>query len=738
MPLPERPDTPEYLDELPAEGQPDAQHLIQVLLDRIWIVALCVVVASLAAAIYVRRAPRIYQATATVQVEQQEQKVMKIEAVMQEDLRSEQVLNTIVQKLRSRPLLAQVLESNRLDQNPAFVGKFEGPPPEKDALKEALVGRLEGMVKTSLRRNTRLVDVTVSGTDPQVAAQIANSIVGEFSSQDWEQRSSSTRGASSFLQDEADRLKKKLEESEQELQKYREEVGSVSIQQGESSLAPKLQLYNNNLTQARAEMLRLKAVFEQINTLTNRIDDLLALPQIATEPALAESRRAFAQTSANFATTQMRYKEKHPKYQQAAQQLEEARRTLNRDALRLPDTYRMAYEAAQSTAKNAEAALKDAEQEALRLSAQAIRFNLLSRAVESDRALFASILNRLAETSLSTDLRSEKIRVMQPAIVPRSPASPKVMLILVAGVMAGLMGGLVIVFGLHSMDRSIQSVDQAEQALGLPVLNVVPRLKGIRADGPRLVTSEDANPTGAEAFRTLRTALSMLGRAEDRRSFVFTSTVPQEGKTFTSINYAASLAQQGLKTLIVDADLRRPSVEEYLTGDDGHHPGLTDYLTGQKTLDQLALPLEGHPNFFWMPAGKQAPNPAELLAQTALKGFLAEALQRFDRVVVDSAPVTAVSDTLTFAGSCHSTVLVIRSHMTPRKPIQRTLQMLKKAGANVCGLVLNLEPRHWAASYYYRDSYYYQSGYGYYGKDKRRKKKSRRPRPAGPAPESAA
>lgn len=736
MPAPDRPDYPDYTEESSQDGQADVQHLFQVLLDRLWIVALCVVIASLAAAIYVRRAPRIYQSTATVQVEQQENKVMaKIETVVQEDLRTDAAMNTIVQKLRSRPLLAQVLETNRLDQDPEFIGKYEGAPPDK----EALISRLENMVKTSLRRNTRLVDVSVSGTNPKLAAVIANSIVNEFSSQDYDLKSSSTRGASSFLKDEAARLKAQLELSEQALQKYREEVGSVSVQQGQDSVTPKLQLYNNNLTQSRAETQRLKAVYEQIVGLTNRLDDLLALPQIATEPALADSRRGFAQATANFSAIQMRYKEKHPKYQQAAQQLEESRRALTRDALRLPDTYRMAYEASVSTTKNAEQALKDAEQEALRLSSQAIRFNLLSREVESDRALFASVLNRLAETSITTDLRSEKIRIVQPATEPRAPSSPKVMLIIVAGVMAGLMGGLVIVFGLHSLDGSLQSVDQAEQYLGLPVLNVIPRLKGIKTDGPRLVTEEGANHAGAEAFRTLRTALSMLGRAEDRRTFLFTSTTPQEGKTFCSINYAASLAQQGLKTLVLDADLRRPSVEEYLTGDDGHHPGVTDVLTGQKKFDEVIQTLDGHPNFYWMAAGKMAPNPAELLAKDGLGPFIQEALKRFDRVIVDSAPVTAVSDTLMIAPNCQTTVLVIRSHFTPRKPILRTLQTLKKAGASIGGLVLNLEPRHWAGKYYYRNSYYYHSGYSYYGKDgKKRKSRRKSTRPPQAASDATA
>lgn len=724
MPSPERPDPPEYLEESSADQQADFHNLIQVLLDRIWLIAICVVVAGLAAAAYVRRAPRIYSATATVQVESQEQKVIKVEQVMQEDLRSLEVLNTMVQKLRSRPLLAAVLETNRLYENPLFLGEAQDPPPSRDAL----ISKLEGMVTTTLRRNTRLVDVMVSSTSPQLTALIANSIVDQFSSQDFEMRSMSTKGASSFLKDEADRLKAKLEKSEQELQKYREEVGSVSVQQGQDSVAPKLQQYNNNLTQARAEALRLKAMLEQILSLTNRIDDLLSLPQIATEPALATSRQSFAAAKANFAAVQMRYKGKHPKYQQAAQQLEEARRALESDAMRLPDTYRMAYEAAVSTSKNTEQALQQAEAEALRLSSQAIRFNLLSREVESDRALFASVLNRLAETSISTEMRAEKIRVVQPAIVPRSPSSPKVNLILMAGAMAGLMAGLGLVFGLHALDRSIQSVEQAERYLGLPVLNIIPRIKEVAKGGSVLVIGkEGTKSSGAEAFRTLRAALGMLGRTEERRTFLFTSATPKEGKTFTSINYAASLAQQGLKTLLIDADLRRPSVQSDLMGnDDEEMLGVTDYLTGQKKLEELVREVPNQPNMMWLPAGTNAPNPAELLAHTGLKGLLDDALKTFDRVVVDSAPVTAVSDTLTIARNIQTTVLVIRSHRTPRKPVLRTVQQLRQAGANLGGLVLNLEPQHWGPGYYYSDSYYYYSGYTYYSKDGQKKRKRKR------------
>ena len=716
MPTPAYPDSSERPKAAGGESAGGASHLLAAVLDRLWIVALTVVVASLVAAVYVRCAPRIYLATATVQVEAEPQRVIRIQEVMAEELRSEVSVNTMVQKLRSRPLLARVMAAHRLEQHPVFRDPATGLPLDKDAL----VRRLEGMVQTALRRMTRLVDITVSSPDPELSALIANSIAAGFSSEDSQLQSAITRGASSFLQQEADRLKAKLQQSEEALQKFREEAGSIGIQRSQDYLLPKLQDAQVRLGQTRAEVARLKARYEQLCAATNKLDDLLRLPQIATEPALTQPRTRAAEAAADFATVQLRYQPKHPKYQQATQKLAEAQQSLAREAFQLPASYRLAYEASLVTLTNLESEVKQNEAGAVRLSAQAIRFNMLSREVEADRALFTAVLHRLSETSLTTELHTEKLRFIQPAVVPRQPASPKVALILLAGVLAGLLSGLAIVFALHSLDGSIQSADQAEQWLGLPVLNVIPRLKGLPTARPQLVTEGEAHPAGAEAFRTLRTALSMLGRAENRRSFLFTSTVPQEGKTFTSINCAAAFAQQGLKTLVVDADLRRPSVEEYLTGQADRHEGLTEYLTGQRTLDEIVQPLAGYPDFFWVPAGQPAPNPAELLAQDALRGFLAEALQRFDRVVVDSAPVSAVSDTLNIAASCQTTVLVVRSHFTPRRPIQRTVQQLKQAGASLCGVVLNLEPRHWGPGYY-GDHRYYQSGYG----DSSRKRKGR-------------
>lgn len=207
-----------------------------------------------------------------------------------------------------------MIEVNRLDKNPALVDPTENPPPDR----EALVSRLEGMVTTSLRRMTRLVDVTVSSTDPKLAALIANSIVGEFTGQDSVIRSAHTRNASSFLQEESARLKAMLALSEAALQKFRVEAGSVGVQQSEDYSVPNLQAANVRHGQAQAEAVQLAARYAQICALTNQVEALLALPQVATEPALTQSRLRFAEAQRSLADVQLRYKPKHPKYQQAA------------------------------------------------------------------------------------------------------------------------------------------------------------------------------------------------------------------------------------------------------------------------------------------------------------------------------------------------------------------------------------------------------------------------------------
>ena len=258
-----------------------------------------------------------------------------------------------------------------------------------------------------------------------------------------------------------------------------------------------------------------------------------------------------------------RYREKHPKYILAVASLEGLKQQLATTVLkvraRLQESLRITYENALTTQHGLEAQLQDTVTNAMQLGDVAVQFNVLSREVESDKAQFDSIISRLGETKVEAQIAPERIRVIQPALVPELAASPKTKFIFALAILGGLVVGLGTSFVLDSINTSFRTAEEAEHFLTLPVLGTIPKMaknevgKATNWWRPKIPTS-----TAAEVFRTLRTTLSMLGREKDRKTYLFTSSLPSEGKTFTSLNYSVSLAQQGLRTLLVDMDLRRP------------------------------------------------------------------------------------------------------------------------------------------------------------------------------------
>jgi capsular exopolysaccharide synthesis family protein len=443
----------------------------------------------------------------------------------------------------------------------------------------------------------------------------------------------------------------------------------------------------------------------------------MAYTNVMSDPEVMQISKDVATHENDFVLIRQRYREKHPKYAMAVRSLDGLDRQLAINALkvrsRIQESLRIAYENALTSKEGLAAQLHDAESNALNLSDVAVQFNALSREYESDKAQFESINTRLRETKVETQLTPERIHVIQPALVPELPASPKIKLIFALALIGGLGAGLGISFVLESINTSFRTVDEAEQYLALPVLGTVPKLAKGKSEGNKLVAAEGSTSTGAEVFRTLRTTLSMLGREQDRKTYLFTSSLPSEGKTFTSLNYAVSLAQQDLRTLLVDIDLRRPSVEDFFTGKRSFLPGVTDYFLGRKKFEEVCLQRKDIPKLFWMPSGSAVPNPAELLMKVDFQEFLKEGLSQFDRIVIDTAPLLPVSDTLLLASKVQTVVLVVHGCKTSRKVVERSVQLLNKANAPIGGIVLNLMPNRRFSGYYY--SYYHGYGYGHYG-----------------------
>jgi Mrp family chromosome partitioning ATPase len=430
--------------------------------------------------------------------------------------------------------------------------------------------------------------------------------------------------------------------------------------------------------------------------------------------------------------------------------LAEAKQKLREAVLAQPPILRNAIEQLKATQTNLHEALQDQKGVALNLNRTAIGYQELARQAETDRALYESVIRQIKETNLTKDVKTNAVSVIEHSPLPGAPVSPKPSKTIALGLLAGLAVGLAFVFGIDALDRSIKTVDQAETTLGLPVFAAVPdttdegavsrikrRSRAFRASNYRVVVETPESPA-AEAFRNLRAALSLLGPEAERKISLFTSAVPNEGKSFTSANYSLALAQQGYRVLLIDGDLRRPNVHKIFrfpetdiknNSEENTPPGVTDCLVGEADIASAAreipagafqfvdenIALTGDiltaagGQLFVLAGGRRAPNPAEILAGPFFGQLVTQAAKLFDRVIIDSAPILAVSDTLLMTPHVQTLCIVVRAGKTPRAAVRRAITLLAKSGVRPAGLVLNRLRRSRGVGYYY---YYASHGYG--------------------------
>lgn len=681
----------------------DFRVFLHQLISKSWIVVLCLALTLGFGFAYLYRTPKLYSSRAVLEVDAVGDNIAPVQSVRPEPYQGLEQLRTIEQNLRNRSLMERVVRAADLVHAPNFL-----PPSEDGRLysPESLAGALGGMVNPVVRRGTRLIDVFVVHTDPALAQKIADTVGTEYIRQSIEKRRDSAMFAFNFLTEQAETLQKKVADDEHKLQAYREKTGSTDVGDRANNAEAKLRDLTIRLTQAKAERLRMDNDFKTIAKFKNDPDQLLAIPTIANNPGITEIKSEIAQVNGNIAALSQRYKDEHPRMIQARSQLDAYKKNLREAVLRLPPLLQSEYENSASNVANLEKAVADQEKAALAVDASNIPFTELQRTLDADRALYESVLKRIRETDLTKGIQADPVHVSEAATFSGNPISPKPSETILLCALGGLAVGVGIIGLITLLDRTIKTVDQAEHYVNLPVLAAVPDMK-FPAQKSYLLMVKDPNATAAESFRTLRASLALLGPENERKVLLFTSAVPSEGKSFSSINYAVSLAQQGHKTLLIDADLRRPSIHKIFELDRAQL-GITDYLVGKADLKTGTVTCEIE-NLHIMPGGSRAPNPAELLSSHTCGELIADAMRQFDRVVIDSAPVLAVSDTLIIIPYIQSLCLVIRSNHTKRNAVQRAVGLLEHAGNRPVGLVLNRMPRSAGVGHYY---YYTQHGYG--------------------------
>jgi len=752
MNKPDRPSLPEDLSYpfsydgnypgYPGESRLNISKYRDILQDGWWLIAASLLGFLILAGLYIFVTPKQYTATATIQVEEQDQSKLELNNQSWQDAQSSlEKLNTVVDKLQSAPLRAWVLSeaglipSNLLSSIGAFSntnnglvtsvvaplsGRDSSTIPKASMLEGVkLVSAMEKQMTAKLRRNTRLIDLTVTCADPNRAAQLANLMVAGYLEQDFKIRSTTDRSQSELFQLAKQRLADKLKASEQALQNYREQVGTVELSASDNGAASQLvdiATYRHQLSDMKAQVIQFKAAYEGSLAMGTNSDGLLAYAQISSDPQVQLLQTAIAQKQADLVQLKQLYREKNPKYVVAVNTLNELKQQLQEVVLairsRIQESLRLPYVKAQAEVSDLEKELAQAEQKSLELSRKSIQYNLLAREVASDQALFNSVLEKLKVTAANSQVAPVNISMVSAAMPPTASSTPKVRLSFMAAVILGLGFGLFVVLLRAGLKNNLGSVEEAELFFSVPVLGFQNQLK-LESDNHKKVLFNLKDPHAAEVenFRSIIANISIKSKSafpDTPQVVLFSSTFPGEGKTFMTANYASGLARQGFRTVALDLDLHKPSLDGYFSKvQTGYITGISNLLLNECTLSEAIQPHPIIQNLSWIPSGPLLPAVSEHLAGDRLQQIIAELLKKFDRVVIDTPPLGLIKDSLYLTKFTQIVIIVTDARRTNRHKSLETIKAFENSQVQLTGVVLNYVPRRKRLAKYY-DHYYQQ------------------------------
>jgi capsular exopolysaccharide synthesis family protein len=548
-------------------------------------------------------------------------------------------------------------------------------------------------------RQSRLVNVVYRHPDPLFAAKAANAVAEEYKQQGLNYRFMASQETNQFLSEQLEDQRKKVQEAEEALQKFKERFGAVAITDGQSSVvAQRLTDLSGELTQARMERIDKEAVYQSLVRLQGDPAQLDTFPAIVNNQLIQKTRADLADLQARDA--EMVGRGLGPNFvdrRNLAVQIAAKQTELNTQIGQVVQSVRNDFEVARAREESLNGQFDQQKSASLTFDRQALNYAALEREATSARQLFDNLMERAQETGVTRQYRGSNVQVVDVAEVPRYPVLPNTRRDVTFALMAGFVIAIGLVFGLEYLDNRIKTPDEIKQYLDLPFLGLVPVVPTKETPGGSPLLDNGAPPAFAEAMRAIRTAVVFSSAADGARTVVVTSTAPAEGKTLISTNLASALGQAEQRTLIIDGDMRRPRVHDVFGC--AQEPGLSNVLVGTAALE-TAIRQTSNPHLHVLTAGHIPPNPAELLGSTKYRRLL-EALGRdYDWIIIDAPPVMAVTDAAVVANGASGVVFVIGAEMTPRKTAATAIEQLTAARAKIIGAVLNRVnvQRH---SYYY-------------------------------------
>jgi succinoglycan biosynthesis transport protein ExoP len=717
------------------ELSPREPHLYDYLLilrKHQWLILSFMLAVVTIVAIATFRMQPVYVATARVEIDRENANILPFQGTDSYDFMMdlENYIETQSKILTSETLALQTIRNNALSARPEF-SSSTGPseaiasgslanqkrPPE--------LAQFLGSLSVKRVPNSRLMDVSFESTDPQLAARIVNAHINSYIEQNFRSKYEATSQASTWLTSQLDDLRVKVQKSEDALITYERQNQIWTLDDKQNITTQRLSDVNKQLTDAQSERMRKESLYQFAKS-----GNLDAVPQVQSNTTLTELLRKHEDLTSQYNDALSQYGPNFPKVVRLQAQLKELDAYIDKDKQKIVDILESDFREARERETMLTGLLDQQKVAANQMAEKLVEYNILKREAEALKTLYDGLMTKLKETAISASLRSSNIRVVDPAMIPSTPARPAKTRNVALAFLVGLVGGIGLALMREYLDNTVKTPDDVETLSRLPSLAVVPQFAGSNGNGRRhgllqgfssnngldkrieLVAQHLPKSQMSEAFRALRTSILLSQADHPPQVILVTSALPREGKTTAAANLAVTLAQLGDKTVLVDADLRKPGVGRLLNLTGGKYAGLSSYLAGVSSLDLVSIPHPAIPNLVAIPTGPLPPNPADLLSSHKLVEAIAELRTKFKFIVIDSPPIMAATDAVILSVQADGVLLVVRSGETPKEAFTRTRDLLNSVKCRILGVVLNAVDAS-APDYYYSYRYYpYSYGYG--------------------------
>jgi succinoglycan biosynthesis transport protein ExoP len=735
----------------------DLRDYLRVIRKRKWTIITCVAVIVITVGIHAVTSTPIYEATTRIIIDKENPNVVSIQEVMAVDASGTDYYQTQYKIIESRTVAREVIGRLHLEQSREFFPEPKdglisnlkrsiretivswkdsvisllrteenGAPETREGYEQdsPLISSFIGRIEVSPIRNSRLVDVSFQARDPALAATIVNTLARTYIDQNLEIKLRAVQDAVTWLHSRIEEERTKVERAEQALLRYKEVHGIVTDFSSdiEKVTAQKLAQLNTQVVEAESKRVEAETRYKQAMAMAGTPDMLDSIPAVLNNELILQIKSMEVDLYKRMSELSKKYGQKHPRMMAIASELQTLQKRKTQEVSRVINSLKNEYEVARAKENSLKAALAAQKQESLELNKKAIQYGVLRREAESARHMYELLIKRFKETSLTEDMRTGNIRIVDRAEVPRHPVSPNKRLNLLLALIVGLVTGVGLAFFFEYLDNTIKLPEDVKQHLKIPYLGPVALFSAERAgnpgDGthPDLVTLHTPKSSASESCRGIRTSILFSSAESTPQVLLISSAAPKEGKTVITANLAVTMAQANSRTIILDCDMRRPKLHELFGVP--KDVGVSNLLVGGANIKEAVVHTRT-PKLDIIPCGPIPPNPSEILGSARMLTLLKGLRKAYAHILIDSPPSTAVTDAVVLSKSVDGVVMVVRTGDTAREIVKNGTAQFAAVGAHILGAVLNGMDMG-------GDGYSYYQYYYYYGEDRQGKKAFRR------------